>query len=66
MASLASSTEVACCAGLLLERLWPSGRDSEICPTEMLIRLSIFKLKYMRVDSVKEINNGMMITRDFF
>ena len=65
MASLASSTEVACCVGSLLECLWLSGRDSEISPTEMLIKLSIFKLRYMRVDSVKEINDGM-ITRDLF
>ena len=66
MASLASSTEVSCCTGLLLKCSWLSGRDSEICPTEMLIKLSIFELMYMRVDSVKEINDGMMITRDFF
>ena len=66
VASSASSTEVAWCAGLLLECLWLSGSDSEICPTEILIRLSIFKLRYIRVDSVKETNDGMMITRDFF
>ena len=64
--SLASSSEVSSCTGLPLEYLWLSGGENEICPIEILIKLSIFELRYMRVDSAKEVNDGMMITRDSF